>query len=46
MDAYERTHNAPLVAEIFGVSEGEVYRVGRKKKNGDPALKTGQPETE
>lgn len=42
MDAYERTHNAPLVAEIFGVSEGEVYRLERKKKNGDLALKTGQ----
>ena len=41
-DAYERTRNAPLVAEVFGVSEGEVYRLERKKKNGDLALKTGQ----
>lgn len=38
-DAYERNHDAALVADVFGVSEREVYRLEQRKKDGDLALR-------
>ena len=42
VDGYERTHNAKMIAQAYGVSEREVYkRAAQMRETGSVEVRTG-----